>query len=136
MNRNFWIDNEGGFYEERPDSINTREFDLADEEEIRHTMGRYDCGAFKALKILSQELSVWPAEDYFGGWTDEELGITADADVLVLEKLLLAEHQVDKDLTSTPVPLEITGLREYLESRLENHLVEKAAIEAEDEEDK
>lgn len=106
------------------------EDDDLDLEEIRRTMGRYGCTEEEAKKELRGIISLWKAEDYFGSWDDEELGITKDVDLLELEKKIEAEHATDKE-AGPDVPLEFVGLREYLAMRYQ-YFLDK--LEDEDEE--
>lgn len=104
--------------------------DDLDLEEIRRTMARYDCSEEKAKQEIRGIISLWKAEDYFGSWDDEELGITKDVDLLELEKKIEAEHATDKE-AGPDVPLEFVGLREYIAMRYRYFL---DAVEAEEDE--
>jgi len=95
--------------------------DALDLEEIRRTMARYGCTEEEAKKDLRGIISLWKAEDYFGSWTDEELGLTKDVDLFELEKKLEAEHPYD-EAAGPDVPLEFVGLREYLAIRYQYFL--------------
>lgn len=115
-----WMDNEGGHYTERPEDIEVRKFDVEDADEIRRIMGRYDCGAFKAMQIDREEIAVWDAQEFFGNFTNEELGLSAESDLWEVEARLEAEYPTESLGTSAPdVPLEILNLREYLKGRQE-----------------
>lgn len=109
------------------EAFNDDDLDL---EEIRRTMARYGCTEEEAKKDLRGIISLWKAEDYFGSWDDEELGLTKDVDLLELEKKLEAEHPYD-EAAGPDVPLEFVGLREYLAMRYQ-YFLDK--LEDEDEE--
>lgn len=64
----------------------------------------------------SDMISVWDADEYFGGWTDEELGIYPGCNLDTIKEELLAEHQY---CDATGGPLVIQGLTQFLQNRLE-----------------
>ena len=116
-----WMDNSGGIYEARPDEIEVRGFKFGDEAEIHYLMGRYECGAFKALQILREEIAVWDAHEFFGNLSDEELGLTAESDLWEVEARLKSLFPSEElgGCGGPVIPLEILNLREFLRERQE-----------------
>lgn len=66
-------------------------------------------------------INAWDADDYFGQWTDEELGLAPGCDLAAIEAQLIAEHRYDEDLEG---PLVIEKLEHFLQSRYESMMEE------------